>query len=137
MAFLDAINPQALMERVRPVLGGGPRATIIVGAAAAATLVAVATLWLWGSSYAVLYAGLSGAITVNPPRIVRATPQLMPRINADGMKLRRVADGVGTLIQEAAQRPPFGIRRAADEEIFRSVPPIFFHPFDVRLETAA
>jgi hypothetical protein len=29
-------------------------------------------------------ADLSGVITVNPPRIIRATPQLMPRIDADG-----------------------------------------------------
>ena len=60
MAFLDAINPQTLLERVRPVLGGRTRAAIIVGGAVAATLVVLAALWLWGSSYAVLYAGLSG-----------------------------------------------------------------------------
>jgi len=29
-------------------------------------------------------ANMTGVITVNPPRIVRATPQLMPRIDADG-----------------------------------------------------
>ncbi len=60
MAFLDAINPQALLERVRPVLGGRTRAALIVGGAAAATLIALAALWFWGSNYAVLYAGLSG-----------------------------------------------------------------------------
>ncbi|HXC30270.1 MAG TPA: flagellar basal-body MS-ring/collar protein FliF [Stellaceae bacterium] len=60
MAFLDAINPQAILERVRPVLGGRTRATVIAGGAVAATLVALATLWFWGSNYAVLYAGLSG-----------------------------------------------------------------------------
>ena len=60
MAFLDAINPQAILERVRPVLGGRSRTTIIAGGAAAATLVALAALWFWGSNYAVLYAGLSG-----------------------------------------------------------------------------
>ena len=60
MAFLDAINPQTLLERVRPALGGRTRAAIIVGGAAAATIVVVTTLWFWGSSYAVLYAGLSG-----------------------------------------------------------------------------
>ena len=60
MAFLDAINPQALLERVRPVLGGRTRVAVIVGGAVAATLVASATLWFWGSNYAVLYAGLSG-----------------------------------------------------------------------------
>jgi flagellar M-ring protein FliF len=60
VAFLDAINPQTLLERVRPILGNRTRATILGGGAAAATLVALAALWLWGSSYAVLYAGLSG-----------------------------------------------------------------------------
>jgi flagellar M-ring protein FliF len=60
VAFLDAINPQALLERVRPVLGGRTRAATIVGGAAAATLIAVAAMWFWGSNYAVLYAGLSG-----------------------------------------------------------------------------
>jgi len=60
VAFLDAINPQNLLERVRPILSDRSRATIIFGGAAAATLVAVAALWFWGSSYAVLYAGLSG-----------------------------------------------------------------------------
>jgi len=30
------------------------------------------------------YVDLTGVITVNPPRIVKATPQLMPRIDADG-----------------------------------------------------
>src|SRR5580658_6742634 len=33
---------------------------LIGGAAVAATVVAIAALWFWGSSYAVLYAGLSG-----------------------------------------------------------------------------
>ena len=60
MAFLDAINPQTLLERVRPILSDRSRATIIFGGAASATLLAVAALWFWGSSYAVLYAGLSG-----------------------------------------------------------------------------
>lgn len=59
MAFLDAINPQALLERVRPALAGRARIAVVVGGAAAATLVAVTALWFWGSSYAVLYAGLS------------------------------------------------------------------------------
>lgn len=48
------------MERARLAIGGQGRVAIIVGAAAAVTVVAVATLWLWGSNYAVLYAGLSG-----------------------------------------------------------------------------
>jgi flagellar M-ring protein FliF len=60
VAFLDAINPQTLLERVRPLLGNRSRTAVIAGAAAAATLVATAGLWFWGSSYAVLYAGLSG-----------------------------------------------------------------------------
>jgi flagellar M-ring protein FliF len=60
VAFLDAINPQAILERVRPVLGGRTRATMIAGGAAAATIVALVSLWFWGSNYAVLYAGLSG-----------------------------------------------------------------------------
>ncbi len=60
MAFLDAISPQTLMERVRPLLGDRSRVMIIAGGAAAATAVVVAALWFWGSSYAVLYAGLSG-----------------------------------------------------------------------------
>ena len=60
MAFLDAINPQSILERVRPVLGGQSRVAIITGGAAALALVAVATLWLTKSNYAVLYAGLSG-----------------------------------------------------------------------------
>jgi hypothetical protein len=33
------------------------------------------------------YADLSGVITVAPPRIIRAIPQLMPRIDADGNEL--------------------------------------------------
>ena len=60
MAFLDAINPQTLLERVRPILDGRRRTAIVVGGAVAATVVVLAALWLWGSSYAVLYAGLSG-----------------------------------------------------------------------------
>jgi flagellar M-ring protein FliF len=60
VAFLDAINPQTLLERVRPILGNRTRATILGGGAAAAALVVLAALWFWGSSYAVLYAGLSG-----------------------------------------------------------------------------
>lgn len=33
------------------------------------------------------YADLTGVITVNPPRIIKSTPQLMPRIDADGNEL--------------------------------------------------
>jgi flagellar M-ring protein FliF len=60
VAFLEAINPQTILQRVRPILGGRARVAVIVGGAAAATMVVVAVLWFWGSSYAVLYAGLSG-----------------------------------------------------------------------------
>jgi flagellar M-ring protein FliF len=60
VAFLEAINPQTILDRVRPVLGSRPRAAIIIGGAVAATIVVIAALWFWGSSYAVLYAGLSG-----------------------------------------------------------------------------
>jgi flagellar M-ring protein FliF len=60
VAFLDAINPQTLIERVRPLIGERSRTTVIAGAAAAMAVVIAAALWFWGSSYAVLYAGLSG-----------------------------------------------------------------------------
>ena len=60
MAFLDVIKPQSLLERVRPLLGGSQRTTFLAAGAAAAALLAVAVLWFWGTSYAVLYAGLSG-----------------------------------------------------------------------------
>jgi flagellar M-ring protein FliF len=60
VAFLEAINPQTIMDRIRPILGDRSRTALIVGGAAAATIVAIAALWFWGSSYAVLYAGLSG-----------------------------------------------------------------------------
>jgi flagellar M-ring protein FliF len=60
VAFLDAINPQTLMERVRPLIGERSRMAVIVGAAAAVAVVIAVALWFWGSSYAVLYAGLSG-----------------------------------------------------------------------------
>ena len=60
MAFLDAINPQTILDRVRPVLGGQSRVAIIAGGAAVLAIVAVAALWLTKSNYAVLYAGLSG-----------------------------------------------------------------------------
>lgn len=60
MAFLDAINPQNILGRVRLVLGDQSRAAVIAGGAVALTIVAVAALWLTRTNYAVLYAGLSG-----------------------------------------------------------------------------
>lgn len=60
MAFLDGITPQTLLDRLRPVLAMRPPAMLIGGGAVAATVLALVALWSWGSSYAVLYAGLSG-----------------------------------------------------------------------------
>ena len=60
MAFLDTINPQSILGRVRQVLGEQSRVAIIAGGAAALTIIAVAALWLTKTNYAVLYAGLSG-----------------------------------------------------------------------------
>jgi len=60
VAFLDAINPQSLLGRVRPFLGGQSRVAIAAGGAVVLAVVAIAGLWLTRSNYAVLYAGLSG-----------------------------------------------------------------------------
>jgi flagellar M-ring protein FliF len=60
VAFLEALNPQTLWERTRPLLGGQARTTIAVGGAAAVAVVVAAILWLGNSDYSVLYAGLSG-----------------------------------------------------------------------------
>jgi flagellar M-ring protein FliF len=60
VAFIDAINPQSILDRVRPFLGAQSRIAIVTGGAAALAIVVVATLWLTRSNYAVLYAGLSG-----------------------------------------------------------------------------
>jgi flagellar M-ring protein FliF len=60
VAFLEAINPQSILDRVRLLLADRARGAIIIGGAVAATLLALTTLVFWGSSYAVLYAGLSG-----------------------------------------------------------------------------
>ena len=43
------------------------------------------------------YADLTGAITVTPPRIIKAMPQLMPRIDADGNEL----DGIRSPLLQA------------------------------------
>lgn len=62
MAFfnLNGILPKNVLDRVEPVLNGRGRTALAAGAALAATVIITATLWLWGSSYSVLYAGLSG-----------------------------------------------------------------------------
>jgi flagellar M-ring protein FliF len=60
VAFLEAINPQSILDRVRPMLAAQSRVVIISGAAALVAIVAVTVLWWSRSSYAVLYAGLSG-----------------------------------------------------------------------------
>jgi flagellar M-ring protein FliF len=60
VAFLDAINPQGMVDRLRPLLADRGRATAIAGGVVAATVAAATVFWLWGSGYAVLYAGLSG-----------------------------------------------------------------------------
>ena len=60
MAFLDTINPQNILGRVRLVLGEQSRVAIVAGGAAALTIIAIVGLWLTKTNYAVLYAGLSG-----------------------------------------------------------------------------
>jgi flagellar M-ring protein FliF len=60
VAFLEAISPQSILDRVRPVLAAQSRVAIISGAAAVVAVVAVTALWWSRSDYAVLYAGLSG-----------------------------------------------------------------------------
>jgi flagellar M-ring protein FliF len=60
VAFLEAINAQSFLDRVRPMLGERPRPAVIAGGAAVVAVIVAAALWLWSSNYAVLYAGLSG-----------------------------------------------------------------------------
>lgn len=62
MAFLDAaaVLPRNVLERVKPFLSGRGRTTLIAGGALAATVLVTAILWSSGTSYSVLYAGLSG-----------------------------------------------------------------------------
>jgi flagellar M-ring protein FliF len=60
VAFLDAINAQSVLDRLRGTLGERPRPVVIAGAAAAVAILVAGALWLWSSNYAVLYAGLSG-----------------------------------------------------------------------------
>jgi flagellar M-ring protein FliF len=61
MAFPDlaALLPGAIRDRIEPMLRGGSRNIMLVGAALAVAAAIVVVLWSWGSSYSVLYAGLS------------------------------------------------------------------------------
>ena len=52
--------PRSVVDRLRPVLNGRGRTTLIAGGALAAAVVLTALLWSSDSSYSVLYAGLSG-----------------------------------------------------------------------------
>jgi flagellar M-ring protein FliF len=62
VAFLDLTGglPRGVLDRLRPVLNGRGRATLIAGGALAAAVVLTALLWSSDASYSVLYAGLSG-----------------------------------------------------------------------------
>jgi len=62
VAFLNltGILPKSVLDRVDPVLNGRGRTALVASAALAATVIITAILWSWGSSYSVLYAGLSG-----------------------------------------------------------------------------
>lgn len=62
MASLDlaAILPQGLWDRLGPIWNSRWRTVLLAGAGLLATILAAAILWSWGSSYAVLFAGLSG-----------------------------------------------------------------------------
>jgi len=62
VAFLDvaAVLPRSVLERVKPFLSSRGRTTLIAGGALAATVLVTAILWSSGTSYSVLYAGLSG-----------------------------------------------------------------------------
>jgi flagellar M-ring protein FliF len=57
---IATILPRRMLDRVEPVLRGRGRATVVAGGALAATIIITAVLWSSGSSYSVLYAGLSG-----------------------------------------------------------------------------
>lgn len=61
MAFLDlaAGLPRTVLDRIRPVLNGRGQIALIAGAALAAAVILTAVLWSSGSSFTVLYAGLS------------------------------------------------------------------------------
>ena len=62
MAVLDLAGglPRSVIDRLRPLLIGNQRVTLIAGAALAAAAVITAVLWHSGASYSVLFAGLSG-----------------------------------------------------------------------------
>jgi len=57
---LAGILPKSVLDRIGPVLSGRSRVALAAGAAFAATVLVIAMLWSSGSSYSVLYAGLSG-----------------------------------------------------------------------------
>ena len=58
------------------------------------------------------------------------------RVDRDRMELGRITDLLHTLRQQILQHSPAGIRRAADEEVVRCLPPILAQPLDIRLKPA-
>lgn len=62
MAVLDLAGglPRSVVDRLRPLLNGNQRVTLIAGVALAAAALVTAVLWHSGTSYSVLFAGLSG-----------------------------------------------------------------------------
>jgi flagellar M-ring protein FliF len=61
MALLDlaGILPQSIQDRLLPLLRGVPRNAWLAGGALVVAVAIALVLWSWGSSYSVLYAGLS------------------------------------------------------------------------------
>jgi len=61
VAFLDLAGglPKTVLDRIRPVLNGRGQTALIAGAALAVAIILTAILWSSGSSFTVLYAGLS------------------------------------------------------------------------------
>ena len=51
--------PRTVLDRIRPVLNGRGQTALIAGAALTAAIILTAILWSSGSSFTVLYAGLS------------------------------------------------------------------------------
>jgi flagellar M-ring protein FliF len=62
VAFLDVAGglPRNALDRLRPLLNDRRRAVLIAGAAFAAAVMVTAMLWSSGTTYSVLFAGLSG-----------------------------------------------------------------------------